>query len=186
MLPLIGGEALASHSNTPERPGFAGPFLVKRTGGKRSVATLPSAQQFDCMGTAFSGSIRTSREFSGEIGTPAAFSGGIRTSRAFSGDNRPSHGLSGKIGTLRGSKLAKCRPTTPQVSKCRPTTTQRPRIARQHHRHRSRAISRGTVAQTFMPVLGTSFSRIGKHLGINAAKPQDCTRASCAYRHQTK
>lgn len=90
------------------------------------------------MGTAFSGSIRTSRAFSGEIGTPAAFSDSIRTPAAFSGDNRPSHGLSGKIGTLRGSKLAKCRPTTPQVSKCcprthrmskcRPTTTQRPRI----------------------------------------------------------
>ncbi len=158
------------------------------------------------MGTALSGGIRTSRAFSGEIGTPAAFSGSIRTPaafsgdnrtpRAFSGDNRLSHGLSGKIGTLRGSKLAKCRPTTPQVSKCcprthrmskcRPTTTQRPRIARQHHRHRSRAISRGNVAQTFMPVLGASFSRIGKHPGINAAKPQDCTRASCAYRHQTK
>lgn len=101
------------------------------------------------MGIAFSGGIRTSRAFSGEIGTPAAFSGSIRTPRAFSGDNRLSHGLSGKIGTLRGSKLAKCRPTTPQVSKCcprthrmskcRPTTTQRPRIARQHHRHRSRA-----------------------------------------------
>ena len=176
MLPLIGGEALASHSNTPERPGFAGPFLVKRTGGKRSVATLPPSQPFACMGT--------------------AFSGGIRTPAAFSGDNRPSHGLSGKIGTLRGSKLAKCRPTTPQVSKCcprthrmskcHPTTTQRPRIARQHHRHRSRASSRGDAAQMFMPVLGTSFSRIGKHLGINAAKPQDCTRASCAYRHQTK
>lgn len=148
------------------------------------------------MGTAFSGSIRTSRAFSGEIGTPAAFSGSIRTPRAFSGDNRLSHGLSGKIGTLRGSKLAKCRPTTPQVSKCcprthrmskcRPTTTQRPRIARQHHRHRSRAISRGDAAQMFMPVLGASFSRIGKHPVINAAKPQDCTRASCAYRHQTK
>lgn len=111
-----------------------------------------------------------------------AFSGSIRTPRAFSGDNRLSHGLSGKIGTLRGSKLAKCRPTTPQVSKCCPrthrmskccpTTTQRPRIARQRHRHRSRAISRGAVAQTFTPVLGTSFSRIGKHLGINAANPR--------------
>lgn len=110
--------------------------------------------------------------FSGEIGTPAAFSG----------DNRTPHGLSGKIGTLRGSKLAKCRPKTPQMSKCCPrthrmskccpTTTQRPRIARQRHRHRSRAISRGAVAQTFMPVLGTSFSRIGKHLGINAANPR--------------
>ena len=33
---------------------------------------------------------------------------------------------------------------------------------------------------------GSFFSRIGKHPGINAAKPQDCTRASCAYRHQTK
>lgn len=148
------------------------------------------------MGLAFSGGIRTPEGFSGGIRTPRAFSGEIGTPAAFSGDNRPSHGLSGKIGTLRGSKLAKCRPTTPQVSKCcprthrmskcRPTTTQRPRIARQHHRHRSRAISRGTVAQTFMPVLGTSFSRIGKHLGINAAKPQDCTRASCAYRRQTK
>ena len=166
MLPLIGGEALASHSNTPERPGFAGPFLVKRTGGKRSVATLPPSQPFACMGT--------------------AFSGGIRTPAAFSGDNRPSHGLSGKIGTLRGSKLAKCRLRTHRMSECCPTTTQRPRIARQHHRHQSRAISRGTVAQTFMPVLGASFSRIGKRPGINAAKPQDCTRASCAYRHQTK
>lgn len=130
------------------------------------------------------------------LGRLQRFRATIGRPRAFSGDNRLSHGLSGKIGTLRGSKLAKCRPTTPQVSKCcprthrmskcRPTTTQRPRIARQHHRHRSRAISRGTVAQTFMPVLGTSFSRIGKHPGINAAKPQDCTRASCAYRHQTK
>lgn len=148
------------------------------------------------MGIAFSGGIRTSRAFSGEIGTPAAFSGSIRTPRAFSGDNRLSHGLSGKIGTLRGSKLAKCRPTTPQVSgccprthrmsKCRPTTTQRPRITRQHHRHRSRTISKGNGAQMFMPVLGTSFSRIGKHPGINAAKPQDCTRASCAYRRQIK
>lgn len=86
-----------------------------------------------------------------------AFSGSIRTPRAFSGDNRLSHGLSGKIGTLRGSKLAKCRPRTHRMSECCPTTTQRPRIARQHHRHRSRAISRGTVAQTFMPVLGASF-----------------------------
>lgn len=41
------------------------------------------------MGTAFSGSIRTSRAFSGEIGTPAAFSGDNRTPRAFSGDNHP-------------------------------------------------------------------------------------------------
>lgn len=139
------------------------------------------------------GRLLRSRAASGRPGRSRAT---IGRPTAFSGDNRLSHGLSGKIGTLRGSKLAKCRPTTPQVSgccprthrmsKCRPTTTQRPRIARQHHRHRSRAISRGTVAQTFMPVLGTSFSRIGKHLGINAAKPQDCTRASCAYRHQTK
>lgn len=96
-----------------------------------------------------------------------AFSGGIRTPEGFSGGIRTPHGLSGKIGTLRGSKLAKCRPKTPQVSKCcprthrmsecRPTTTHRPRITRQHHRHRSRAISRGNVAQMFMPVLGASF-----------------------------
>ena len=134
--------------------------------------------------------------FSGGIRTPEGFSGGIRTPRAFSGGIRTPHGLSGKIGTLRGSKLAKCRPKTPQMSKCcprthrmsecRPTTTHRPRITRQHYRHRSRAISRGSAAQMFMPVLGASFSRIGKHPGINAAKPQDCTKASCAYRRQIK
>ena len=148
------------------------------------------------MGLAFSGGIRTPEGFSGGIRTPRAFSGEIGTPAAFSGDNRTPHGLSGKIGTLRGPKLARSRPKTPQMSKCCPrthrmpeccpTTTQRPRIARQRHRHRSRAISRGNVAQMFMPVLGASFWRIGKHPGINAAKPQDCTRASCAYRRQIK
>lgn len=148
------------------------------------------------MGIAFSGGIRTPRAFSGGIRMSQAFSGEIGTPAAFSGDIRTPYGLSGKIGTLQGSKLAKCRPKTPQMSeccprthrmsKCRPTTTQRPRITRQHHRHRSRAISRGNVAQMFMPVLGASFSPIGKHPGINAAKPQDCTRASCAYRRQIK
>lgn len=109
------------------------------------------------MGIAFSDGILTSQAFSGEIGTPAAFSG----------DNRTPHGLSGKIGTLRGPKLARSRPRTPQaseccprthrMSECRPTTTPRPRITRQRHRHRSRAISRGNAAQMFMPVLELLF-----------------------------
>lgn len=148
------------------------------------------------MGIAFSGGIRTPEGFSGDNRTSQAFSGEIGTPAAFSGDNRTPHGLSGKIGTLRGPKLARSRPRTPQaseccprthrMSECRPTTTPRPRITRQRHRHRSRAISRGNVAQMFMPVLGASFWRIGKHPDINAAKPQDYTKASCAYQHQIK